>query len=684
MSLFFANSAWLWLPALGAIPVLVHLFARSNPPKYAFSSTEFLQRIIKKTARVRKPQDWLMLLLRTLAVLALLAAFLQPLLTGGNEVVGSKKTTVFVIDRSASMAGKDGSTDRFSAACQKAGELLKSGSIDEANVIWMDAVPDAAFPQPGPNTEYLRDILTRSQVKKESGGVAAAIRMAVSQLELAEGKRELVIVSDFQSAAWQDFKLETPPGVDVVKVQVGQGDQENLAVQAIFSNPVEPVVGQDVTMVCRVRNLSATPRRTTLYLESGGARQSKDLNIPAWGEAEANFLTRYAQPGLVSMTATITGDGFPDDDTRHAVVRVRDSLRVVSVAPPDGSVREGAIEVIDRVAASLEWLDHRVVNAGDWPSKAAADYLFVHAWNGDEADRFRELAATGVTVILHPASGVTHEMVRGFLGGDGGAESGVVQIESGKDQVDAAGWKAGIAPGAADARVFALFKSGEFGNPAEGAFTQRLRLGKSWPESVSRFIDYRDGVPGLLGAMPKGSAPLLIWNLPLTSERSTWANQSSFLPFMGEFLLASRARGGLVTTEVLPGGQIAWTPSEGLSPESISLVADDEVIGTETVMTGNGPRLVSEQDAAPGVYLWKIGDGVVHQQVANFPPEESDLRVMDPDEIAGGEVVDPASLMRRAALGDGVPLWPWLIAAAFLFLALEALVALWKPKPLKS
>lgn len=684
MTLFLANSAWLWLLALGAVPILVHLFARSNPPKFAFSSTEFLQRIIKKTARVRKPQDWLLLLLRTLAVLAMLTAFLQPLLTGGSEVVGGKKTTLFVIDRSASMGSKDGSTDRFSAACQKAGELLKSGSIDDANIIWMDAVPDAAFPQPGPNTDYLRDLLTRSQVKKESGGVAAAIRMAVSQLELAEGKRELVIISDFQSAAWQEFKLETPPGIDVVKVQVGQGDQENLAVQAVFSNPAEPIVGQDVTMVCRVRNYSPTPRRTTLYLESGGARQSKDVNIPAWGEAEANFLTHYTQPGLVSMTASIADDNFPGDDTRHSMIRVRDALSIVSVAPPEGSVREDAVAVIDRVAASLEWLDHRVVDPGEWPPVGTADLLFVHAWNGKDAGVLRKQSASGTTVIVHPALGVSHEMIRSLLGSGSGSESGAIQIEMSKNQADNAGWKAGISPGSGDAPAFALFKTGEFGNPAEGTFTRRFRLGKTWPDSVSRLIDYRDGVPGLLLFSPKASAPLLLWNLPLSSAHSTWASQSSFLPFMGELLLASRATGKATTTEILPGGQIAWTPTEGLSAESITLVTGNDTIPTETTLTGDGPRLVSKSDAAPGIYQWKIGEGIVHQQVANFPAVESDLRVMDPNKIPGGVVIDAASLLRRAALGDGVPLWPWMIAAALLFLILEALVALWKPKPVKS
>ena len=98
-------------------------------------------------------------------------------------------------------------------------------------------------------------------------------------------------------------------------------------------------------------------------------------------------------------------------------------------------------------------------------------------------------------------------------------------------------------------------------------------------------------------------------------------------------------------------------------------------------MTVNGAQLNSTGRSAPGVYEWKIGDGIAHVQVSNFPATESDLRLMDPAEVQGGEVVDSKQLLRRAALGDGIPLWPWFVGAVLLFLLLESLVGMWKPKP---
>ncbi len=671
MQFFLAQSSWLWLLVLAVIPILVHLFARSNPPQYHFSNTAFLHRILKKTARVRKPQDWLLLLLRTLAILALLAAFLQPLLIKGNHLTGGQRTTIFLIDRSASMSAKSGGSDRFSLACQKASELLKSGRIDQSNIVWLDAFPDSIFPQPGPNLDYLRDRLARENVRQESGALSSALGMATTQLELVKGKRELVIISDFQHSAWQDFKLETPPGIEITKVAIGgEETSENLAITSLFTQPAEPVVGQKLLIVSRIKNFSDTPRRTTLYLESGGNRQSREVNIPAWGETEVNFQTHFTRPGLTSMTAGIAEDTFSGDDTRHLVLNIRDVLRFVSVAPAD----DPAAKTLARLAASLSWLEHRITQTP--PPPHAVDFLFFHHWKGQDFTIYHEHQ---IPVFAHPALGLTHEQVATFFGLSPQSTKPIAFDTKPQDT----GWKASISAKAnLDSPVLALFKSGEFGNPAEGVFKNRFQLSSSWDESIERLIDYQDGIPALLRKQER-----VLWNLSLAPEFSTWPGQSTFLPFMAELLLDTRTRDHQRAIETLPGSRLSWTPTDGVSPESLSLhhaQAHGSILKTETKMTTTGIQLLSEEDAEPGIYHWKVSEGIVHQQASNFPSEESDLRTIDPDLIAGGEVVDSSRLLRRAALGDGIPFWHWLITAALLFLLIEALVSLWKPKPSPS
>ena len=65
MSLFF-QQPWLFpLLALAGLPLLVHLLSRTRPPVYRFSNLEFLQRVIRRTARFRRPQEFRLRITRT-------------------------------------------------------------------------------------------------------------------------------------------------------------------------------------------------------------------------------------------------------------------------------------------------------------------------------------------------------------------------------------------------------------------------------------------------------------------------------------------------------------------------------------------------------------------------------------------------------------------------------------------
>jgi hypothetical protein len=66
--------------------------------------------------------------------------------------------------------------------------------------------------------------------------------------------------------------------------------------------------------------------------------------------------------------------------------------------------------------------------------------------------------------------------------------------------------------------------------------------------------------------------------------------------------------------------------------------------------------------------------------VVNFPPEESDLRVADAGALAG-TALDAGSSARLIYQRDGRPLWPWLMAAGFLFLLGEGLAMHRLPRP---
>jgi hypothetical protein len=657
MSILFQHTALFGLLALAGVPLLVHLLARAKPPQYRFSNIEFLKKVLRLTSRFRKPKDWLLLALRTLALLALAAAFLGPLLLSKNaSLPGKKRAVVLLIDRSASMAAKEGAASRFEAACAAAGEILDSSRPDLANIVWIDAAPDAVFPDLAPNRDFLTEELTKATARLEPGAIDAAVDLALRQLREVSGRRELHIISDFQATAWQSFSPVVPNGIELRMVPVAKEDVPNLAVTSLVAMPSAPVAGQQMVVQCRVANPSREARRVSLTLDAGGSRQSQPLDLPPQGEAEAAFSVRCASSGLMSLTAEIDADGFPGDDRRHAIIRVRESLRLAIVAPES----EPSANTLMQVARAVPWLD--AVPGAKLEKLPPCEFLFLPAWAGDDAVQIRELAANGTTVIVQPSPDCPASLVDALFGTAPGTQTLPVGLDS-TDQ----GWEASPASGHP---AFKLFAGGEFGNPLGGRFRQRIRLAPVPAASVMG--TFSDGKPALLEAKDR---PLLVSNLSLNPAASTWPRESAFLPAFAEILLHLMPRQASEAFTVEPGGTIAWTHPSTDSAVMPVLEAPD---GSRPEVHANSTTWQATTPAVPGIYRWLVSDQPVHLVAVPFPESESLLRPLDAPPSAGPAVASN-DITRRAALDQGLPLWPWLVAAALLFLLVEGVIAGLRP-----
>lgn len=658
MSILLQNPAFLSLLALAGVPLLVHLISKAKPPEYRFSDIAFLRKIITSTARFKKPKDYLILLLRTLAFLALAAAFLLPLLLSENAPLpGEKRTVILVIDRSASMAAREGAASRFDAATALASELLSSSRPDLANIVWIDATPTAVFPEPAPNTGFLTDEIARTGPLPEPGAIGPAVELALRQLHDAPGRRELHIISDFQESTWKSFFPAIPKDVYLTMSKVAETDLPNLAVTSLVPIPSSPVAGQQVIVQTRVANHSAEPRRLSLTLDAGGSRQSQTLDLPANGEAEAAFSVRVANPGLLPITAEIDADGFPGDDRRHGVIRVRESLRIAVAAPED----HPTTSTLARVADAIPWLT--VIPAADPGKLPPCEILCVPDWNGLNPDELREISKT-IAVIVLPSSAWSDNAISRLLGIEGGGQRSAIL------QTDDTGWEA--VPAAAHP-AFKLFADGQFGNPMAGSFRQRLKL-PDYP-SAETLATFSDNAPALIRAKNRS---ILVAAFPLDPALTTWPTESPFLPAIAEILLFLEPAAGSETFTALPGDLLSWENPATDNSTTPVLEAPD---ANPSPLTSSGSVWKSETAAVPGIHRWLVSSQPVHLTAVNFPETESNLKPLPaaPDLKNDGST---STATLDPALAGGLPLWPHLLAAALLFLLAEALLAAHgTPKP---
>src|SRR5688572_19787475 len=140
--------------AAAALPVLVHWLTRPRPVRLPLSTVRFVMRAVQQRRARHRLRDWLILLLRTLAVVLLVWAFARPL-WGSRPLVSALEVgdgvRVVVVDQSASMGAVSGGVSGFERARPVAAEYLSGGGALRANLILAGASARGVFDAPSSN-----------------------------------------------------------------------------------------------------------------------------------------------------------------------------------------------------------------------------------------------------------------------------------------------------------------------------------------------------------------------------------------------------------------------------------------------------------------------------------------------------------------------------------------------------
>ena len=664
MNVAFLNPALAILLALVCVPVLIHLFARSRPPESVFSSIEFIRRIVRQTMRLRKPRERLLLALRTLLFFMTALVFLRPIFFPQRRLAGTfqRKSVVLIVDATASMACMEGAQTRFAAACAEASQVISGlSSSDCANIVWLRAAPEAVFPSLSPNLRFLQDALRRERVTFQTGSPQAAVKIALNLLDQAEGARELCIVSDFQKANWQGVPLEIPKGIDLIQIPVAHAEAANTAIMRLTASPAVPIMGEDVSVFCEVRNYASHGRHCPVYFSAGEIRQSQNVLLPEWGTATTVFRFKAPAPGRLCVSAALEEDAFPADDKRWNILEVRPSLRAGIFEAADCPDKELA-PAWRRAFDALGWV--HAENFNKLTDAPPCDLLLLAGWDGSDVAALKTRLDAGTALVCFPSAKPGACAALGALAGATPGAGMVAWVESGDHTLRVTD---------PDAAPFRIFAGGEHGDPSRGHFHARLTCAP-W-QRASPLLVYEDGVPAL-ARLGEGGA-CYFWNLPLGERLGTWASQIEFVPFMGELALAgrsSRPEPGMLFDS---GESVAWHSDHDVVLSEISL--NDEAGRALPVipLSDGNRRFASRELLKPGLYTWKSRGTAVGVCAVNFPEAESDLRELPPGELEKGKALAVTGGRNLRDMREGAPLWPWLLGLVLLAVLAEGAVLLW-------
>jgi hypothetical protein len=298
---------------VAAVPILLHLFARREPPTVDFPAVQYLADTARHHQRRLNLQHLLLLLVRTLLIVTLVLAAAGPTTPGGNAAGHAPTAMVLIFDNSLSSALTAGGTPAIDQLRVAARAVLDRASPDDA--LWL--MPADGLPRRGDLAALgeLLDSLAPLPVRLDLG---IALSQARAILAGDERPGETLIVTDLQRSALSaatgtgPVTVAAPPAASVANLglsDLAPGSQPWMTGNALVTLTV---AGQD-----------SAPRPVSLTLGQRAARPG----LVAVGRP-AGLSVPVSGVGWTTLVAELAPDELRLDDRREVMVRIAPPARV--------------------------------------------------------------------------------------------------------------------------------------------------------------------------------------------------------------------------------------------------------------------------------------------------------------------------------------------------------------------
>ncbi len=313
-----------------ALPLLVHLFHFRKPKKLDYSSIVLLQSLQRTTMQRVRIRNWLLLILRTLAICALTFVFARPTLTGitGTPLLGpSNVSMVLALDASLSMMQRDSEGTRMSQALSMARLITESAeSGDEIFIMRSDH-------------HELQPVSSLDELKPThvTQSAASTIRHAADLIDRTaiHPTRIVYHLGDLQRTTLVD-SVQTPIEKDlrVILIPVGSSEsRQNVGIAdvQVISQMID--LGSPVRVQATVVNYGSTTINNyavSMYLDNRRVAQTTVTLVP---EVPIRVVLQAVLEtgGWIEGRVMIEDDEFEEDNQRHFTIHVPEQRNVLVV-----------------------------------------------------------------------------------------------------------------------------------------------------------------------------------------------------------------------------------------------------------------------------------------------------------------------------------------------------------------
>ena len=344
-----ASPAMLGGLVLVALPIAAHLLNRRTRRRIVFPTIRLLVESRAMQSRLFRLRDVLLLVLRCLAVAAIVLCFAQPVWferRARRAGAGDGAAVVVVLDTSASTGRRvDGvvAADALRAAAGGTLDSLRAGA-DRANLVFAAARPRAVVPQLTANLGVLRNALADAGPTYQRADMGAAVELAGQMLATHEGETRLVLISDLQATNFIDdavFAGALPEGTTVTVWPFEHATPDNVGLVNPRALPWPAEASRRTQLMVTAVNMSAMTKQVRVDMHmSEEQAQSMLVGLSPWQRREVGFEVAL-DAGEHGVVFSSSDDALGADNRAYLVVKVVDRVPLVVVSRDVRSIQSG-------------------------------------------------------------------------------------------------------------------------------------------------------------------------------------------------------------------------------------------------------------------------------------------------------------------------------------------------------
>lgn len=655
-----------------AIPIIIHLFYFRRFKKVYFSNVKFLKEVKEETSARQKLRNLLVLLMRCLAVLAMVVAFAQPFIPQGTAVKQGDNTVSIFVDNSFSMQALSTNVPLIDKAKQRAREIINAYREEDRFQVLTNNF-DGKHQRLVSKEEALGlvdEIRSGPAVRKVSQ-VLSRQRQILSTSTAAN--QVCYIISDFQKNITDlDNVRDTSLKVNLIPLQSVQ--ENNVGIDsAWFEAPVR-TLNQPNKLIVSVRNHGNenaldVPLSVTY---NGETKPVGLLNISSGGSALDTVFLNISSNGWQEAELSLTDYPIQFDDRYYFTFHVEEFLNVLVINEqlPDSRIgtafaSAGFFRVSSQPARNLDYSTfpsyHLIVCNGVQHITSGLSFELTQYLNN------------GGKVVAFPPSNADLASWNDFLRNVSASELGVFE------EVERV-----VADVNTEEFVFLDVFENTAANLRLPVTKGNFRLAQSASIAEEKLLTYRDGQT-FLGKYKTGKGILYLFSAPLEERFSNLVQSGEvFVPMLYKMAISSARSRPIAYTiganeliesdNVLSAGERVYR----LRSEREEFIPQQRRVASRVYLT------VGEVVRNAGYYdLFIKPDTILAKFAFNYDRRESNLQYFSVTELeqAAPEFVSIVGAGEFASLTEviserktGIVLWRYFVILALIALATEAVI----------